>query len=183
MSAYPNQFQSRYMHTWLYQHKGILWNKLHSTQDVTEFLFKYSSSSVLLSKRSKSLRTKSNSHMSLYFSLYKTKKQYGYTFFLTSKLLGFFFFHYWTYSSIPCSIISFCCLMTSNCSGSSGTAVWVPTLPTPDDTVESKELTLLRLPPLSRHFPSAISCSDGLYVPIYKHEETEVILFSKNSVS
>lgn len=84
MSAYPNQFQYRYMHTWLYQHKGILRNKLHSTQDVTEFLFKYSSSSVLLSKRSKSLRTKSN------FSLYKTKKQYGYTFFLTSKLLGFF---------------------------------------------------------------------------------------------
>lgn len=92
MSAYPNQFQYRYMHTWLYQHKGILWNKLHSTQDVTEFLFKYSSSSVLLSKRSKSLRTKSNSHMSLYFSLYKTKKQYGYTFFLTSKLLVFFSF-------------------------------------------------------------------------------------------
>lgn len=56
-----------------------------------------------------------------------------------------------THSSMPCSMISFCCLMTSNCSGSSWTVVWVPR-----DTVDSMDVTLLRLA-RSRPFPSPIS--------------------------
>lgn len=70
-----------------------------------------------------------------------------------------------THRSIPCSIISFCCLMTSYCSGWSGWDCW-----TPEDTVESRELTLsLREDRWSGSFPSALSPSAGRSWPTSQH--------------
>ena len=62
-----------------------------------------------------------------------------------------------THSSMPCSMTSFCCLMTSYCSGWSGWEDW-----TLDDMVESRELTLsLRDARWSGSFSSGPSPSDG----------------------
>ncbi len=63
---------------------------------------------------------------------------------------------------MPCSMMSFCCLMTSYCSGWSN---W-----TPEDTVESRELTLsLREERFSWSFPSALSPSAGRSWPAEQH--------------
>lgn len=68
------------------------------------------------------------------------------------------------HSSMPCSMMSFCCLMTSYCSGWSACDAW-----TLEETVESRELMLSRRPVGSGSFSSPASLSDGCSWPAQSH--------------